>query len=379
MKTKLLFLLIVIAFARLTGQNYYKIVFAGNPESVFVENLTQAKSVSLPGTDTLHLKLKGTSVGETESAQHKLTFYPNPMDQSCSFDFYNQKPGRVIIQVFNANGSLIHKYSNKLPQGIQHFQLSGVASGVYVIDIKTGTRHYSGSFVSTDKSNTAFLLMNKSDSPQDTGKDKKSNTYNNTDIGNTPLDYRNSVELDFATGDQLKFTGYKTGSDDDIEYASPTGDQTIAFTFCVRPYQPVSGTHNPSQTQIEWNWKTAAEATGYKYNTVNNYATATDNGSSTTYTQTGLTCNTAYTLYIWAYNGCGNSTSVQLSQTTSACASGCGSPVTFTYNGSTVTYGTVTSANNRCWLDRNHGCYAGSYQQHRCGLLWTSIPVGQTG
>ena len=35
--------------------------------------------------------------------------------------------------------------------------------------------------------------------------------------------------------------------------------------------------------------------------------------------------------------------------------SGCGSPVTFNYNGSSVTYGTVVSANNRCWLDRNLG------------------------
>ncbi len=34
----------------------------------------------------------------------------------------------------------------------------------------------------------------------------------------------------------------------------------------------------------------------------------------------------------------------------------CGtSQVTFTYNGSTVTYGTVLGANNRCWLDRNLG------------------------
>ncbi len=34
----------------------------------------------------------------------------------------------------------------------------------------------------------------------------------------------------------------------------------------------------------------------------------------------------------------------------------CGtSTVSFDYNGSTVTYGTVVSANNRCWLDRNLG------------------------
>lgn len=33
----------------------------------------------------------------------------------------------------------------------------------------------------------------------------------------------------------------------------------------------------------------------------------------------------------------------------------CGDPVTFIYNGSSVTYGTVTGANSRCWLDRNLG------------------------
>jgi len=35
-------------------------------------------------------------------------------------------------------------------------------------------------------------------------------------------------------------------------------------------------------------------------------------------------------------------------------ASGCGN-VTFTYNGASVTYGTVTGANSKCWLDRNLG------------------------
>jgi uncharacterized protein (TIGR02145 family) len=33
----------------------------------------------------------------------------------------------------------------------------------------------------------------------------------------------------------------------------------------------------------------------------------------------------------------------------------CGVNVTFTYNGSSVTYSTVTGANSRCWLDRNLG------------------------
>ncbi|NGX84604.1 FISUMP domain-containing protein [Aequorivita sp. KMM 9714] len=33
----------------------------------------------------------------------------------------------------------------------------------------------------------------------------------------------------------------------------------------------------------------------------------------------------------------------------------CGDPVTFTYKGTSVTYGTVEGANGRCWLDRNLG------------------------
>lgn len=33
----------------------------------------------------------------------------------------------------------------------------------------------------------------------------------------------------------------------------------------------------------------------------------------------------------------------------------CGDTVTFTYRGSSVTYGTVVSSNNTCWLDRNLG------------------------
>ena len=38
-----------------------------------------------------------------------------------------------------------------------------------------------------------------------------------------------------------------------------------------------------------------------------------------------------------------------------AASNTCGEDVTFTYNGSSVTYGTVTGANSKCWMDRNLG------------------------
>lgn len=86
---------------------------------------------------------------------------------------------------------------------------------------------------------------------------------------------------------------------------------------CINPASPVTGIHIPSITQIVWNWSTVPEATGYKWNTTNNYGTATDMGATTTKTETGLTCNTLYTRYAWAYGTCGNSAPVTLTQSTS--------------------------------------------------------------
>ena len=90
---------------------------------------------------------------------------------------------------------------------------------------------------------------------------------------------------------------------------------------CSTPSTPAVGTNTTTATQINWNWSSVSGATGYKYNTINNYGTATDNAASTGYISTGLTCSTTYTLYVWAYNSCGNSSPVILTQATSSCCS----------------------------------------------------------
>nr|NQU92552.1 hypothetical protein [Bacteroidota bacterium] len=74
------------------------------------------------------------------------------------------------------------------------------------------------------------------------------------------------------------------------------------FLSCIPPATPITGTHVPSATQIVWNWNTVSGATGYKWNTTNDYGSAEDMGTAITKTETGLTCNTAYTRYAWAYN-----------------------------------------------------------------------------
>lgn len=86
---------------------------------------------------------------------------------------------------------------------------------------------------------------------------------------------------------------------------------------CLNPLSPSEEIHEASPTQIIWNWNTVLNAAGYKWNTINNFASATDMGTSTSLTETDLTCATPYTRYVWAYSACGVSMETILSQSTS--------------------------------------------------------------
>jgi hypothetical protein len=131
------------------------------------------------------------------------------------------------------------------------------------------------------------------------------------------------------------------------------------------PNAPTSGNHVLSQTQIVWNWNSVPDAMGYKWNTTNDYGSATDMGTATSKTETGLTCNTAYTRYAWAYSNCGNSTVLIMNLTTSACTFSCGSSLLINHVAGavapvskTVTYGTVTNIpgeTSKCWITSNLG------------------------
>jgi len=127
---------------------------------------------------------------------------------------------------------------------------------------------------------------------------------------------------------------------------------------------PAGGIHLPAGTQITWNWIPVTGASGYRWNSVNSYATSTDMGTSTSYSETGLTCGTGYTRYIWAYNQCGHSASSILSQSTYPCFD-CGGSFLINHVAGTVapvnktvTYGTVQGVPGepaKCWITQNLG------------------------
>lgn len=136
-------------------------------------------------------------------------------------------------------------------------------------------------------------------------------------------------------------------------------------TYAIAPASPAPGTNVPSLNQIVWDWNTSIDATGYKWNTINDYASAVNIDTNTRKTETNLICGTNYTRYVWAYNGFGNSTPVlSLNQNTLSCSS-CGSSIIVHHIAGdvapvdkTVTYTTVTNIPGepaKCWITSNLG------------------------
>lgn len=119
---------------------------------------------------------------------------------------------------------------------------------------------------------------------------------------------------------------------------------------CLLPLAPPAGIHASALHQITWNWLPVADAAGYKWNTTNNYNSATDMGVSLTITETGLPCNTAYTRYVWAYNNCGYSLAGVLTQSTAACPPDCGGPFTDPRDGRVYATAWIGS---QCWMVQN--------------------------
>jgi hypothetical protein len=187
------------------------------------------------------------------------------------------------------------------------------------------------------------------------------------------LGYRWNMVNDFTTATEMGTVTAKTETG--LACNTSFTRYVWAYNFCgnsastaltastaKNPGTPVAGAHVANPGQITWNWYPSSGAAGYKWNTTNSYQTATNMDAVTTKTETGLTCNTAYTRYVWAYNSCGSSTPVQLTKSTTACC-----PASITVNHAagavaavtkSVTYGIVSNVpggNTKCWITRNLG------------------------
>jgi uncharacterized protein (TIGR02145 family) len=161
-------------------------------------------------------------------------------------------------------------------------------------------------------------------------------------------------------------------------------------TPCSPPLAPATGTNTPGSNQVVWSWNTAAGATGYKWGTTSSYTSAKDAGTSNSYTQTGLTCNSSYTLYVWAYNFCGYSSALVLTSATSICGAQCGTQIWTAANlntGTTVPAHTEQTIAGQKWcygdIPANCTTYGGLYEwasamniDYSYNNNWATVTIG---
>lgn len=107
---------------------------------------------------------------------------------------------------------------------------------------------------------------------------------------------------------------FNTGTNCLQTYIPPGGWQNI-FCGCNPPAAPIAKTSLNLSGAITWRWDSVPGVLGYKWNSSNTYSTAIDLGDSLQYTQTGLSCDSAYSSYVWAYDACGASSPTLLSDT----------------------------------------------------------------
>ena len=294
----------------------------GTQTTVTVKSITTAPAITAITSST------STSVGGTSEANAAITVY---------------KSGTISIGTSTADGS---------------GNWSVTVTGLTTSDVITAKATATGKCVSA-------ASMGKTVPAAPTGSATQPNCTGNT-VANlaatgTGIKWYSAATSGtlYASTDVLSSGHYYASQTVNGVESASRFDVTVTVTTLA---SPTAGTHTASAAQIVWNWNTVSGATGYKWNTTNNYGTATEMNTATSKTETGLANFTSYTRYVWAYNASGCVSNAQsLAQTTNEPAV----QVTFT----TVNVG---GSNGPTQADINTG-YAGTPLQGKVTITTRGV------
>jgi uncharacterized protein (TIGR02145 family) len=213
------FLIILLVFKQVEAQDYL-INFAGKGDTnavdkVKVDNLTKKLSVTINGTDVLHLK-SALDIENQEFSIRQLLVFPNPSIETCFFTFNTPGIGEVVISITDFSGRIVKKNSLNLSSGLHRFQIKGLGTGMYVLSVRGEKFIYSTKFLSLQcfHGNPAIEYLS---------------TEHNAD-GSPLKSYSSIIDMAYADGDQLIFTGISGQFSTVVPYI-PNNNSTIEFSF----------------------------------------------------------------------------------------------------------------------------------------------------
>jgi uncharacterized protein (TIGR02145 family) len=141
-----LILMMVFIYPNLSSAQDYMITFSGSGlsnavETVEVKNITQQTSITLNGSDTLHLAfIVGISPIVQENAGMKV--FPNPARHTSRVEFYNPEAGNINFEIIEISGKTLSAMNIYLSRGLQTFDVQGLGTGIYLLKATTETTVY---------------------------------------------------------------------------------------------------------------------------------------------------------------------------------------------------------------------------------------------
>jgi uncharacterized protein (TIGR02145 family) len=224
---KLTFLFFLLPFF-LNAQDYL-VTFSGSAESdtvstVFVENMTQDTSLTLSGSDVLHLKSVITGISDLKYKQtNGIQIYPNPMKEFSIIKFDMLEEGITNVELFDLSGKKLAQTQNYLNQGKHSFRITGVGRGIYILKVTTNNYSYSGKLIGDNKTGEIVNIAYQSTIPSD---DNSMNTKS----------ANSEIMMQYNEGDALKFTA-SSGENKSVKVEIISQSKNIDFSFykCTDP------------------------------------------------------------------------------------------------------------------------------------------------
>ncbi|MFH1118659.1 MAG: FISUMP domain-containing protein [Bacteroidota bacterium] len=217
-KTTLMFFL-TLAFLQTQAQDYL-ISFAGTGAntsvgSVQVDNLTRMTTVTLNGTDILHLN---ASLGIEDQVIHNnvLHIYPNPMAEESMLTFDAPDNGNAAIGIVDLSGKTVYQMNAVLSAGTHSFRVTGIREGMCLLKITGKNYFYSAKLISQGKPECAARMEYVASDQINLSKQFKSTAA--------------TIDMQYNEGDQLLFKGI-SGIYSTIVTDVPVSSKTLTFNF----------------------------------------------------------------------------------------------------------------------------------------------------
>lgn len=225
MKKQLLLLAAVFVSCTLLAQDY-KVTFSANglateTDSVEIENVTQGKSITVYGQDTLHL-LGIVSSAESMESSTDVKLYPNPATGHSHLEFFSPEGGTAKLMISDVSGKHLLTRHLETQPGTNRIRISGLKRGTYLLALHQQGMQHTRKLTVT--SGHGGILQTEISSTGTTGVSTKS------------VKADGLVEWQYDDEDILIFTGYGNGhSRIHVYYISLDTDVVFNLISCEDP------------------------------------------------------------------------------------------------------------------------------------------------